>query len=119
MKKKCTELVFTINRHSLALAFRSGAPKGRSALFRQNSGGQPQSAKETLDNLKRVARGLKESTHGLVMEFAALSQAARINGGKLPNVNTIAQQILDESIHSHPTGGGTSGANPSNQASLS
>lgn len=75
----------------MVLAFRSGAPKGRSALFGQNSGGQPQSAKEVLDNLKRVARGLEESTYGLVMEFAALSQAARINGGKLPDVNASAQ----------------------------
>ena len=115
MKKRCTELVFTINRHSLALAFRSGAPKG----IGQNSGGQPQSAKEALDNLKRVARGLKESTYGLVMEFAALSQAARLNGGKLPDVNAIAQQILDESIHSHLTGGGTSEADPAHQGSLS
>lgn len=120
MRKKCTELVFTINRHSMALAFRSGTPpRAKSRIIEQYSGGQPQSAQEALDNLKRTAHGLAASTHGLVMEFAALSQAARINGGKLPNVNTIAQQILDESIHSHPTGGGTSGANPSNQASLS
>lgn len=116
MRKKCTELVFTTNRHSMALAFRSGTPPKASNAF---NGGQPQSAEEALDNLKRAARGLAASTHGLLMEFTTLSQMTKINGGKLPDINAIAQQILDESSHSHPTGGSTSEANPSNQASLS
>lgn len=123
MKKKCKELVFTIDERGMALAFRSGTPpKDRNVLFGQHSAGQPQSAKEALDNLKRAARGLRESTCGLVMEFAALSQAAKINGGKFPDVNAIAQQVLDGSIHSHPMGGGTGEgeeADPANQGSLS
>ena len=107
MKKKVTELAFTLNRHSMALAFRRGTPtKGRSTLIRPPSADQPQSAKEALDNLKRVTRGLAASTQGLVMEITALSQAARINGGKFPDVNAIAQQVLNESIRSHSTGGG-------------
>lgn len=123
MKKKCKELVFTIDEHSMALAFRSGTPsKGRPALFGQNSVGQPQSAKEALDNLKRAARGLKASTYGLALELTALSQAAKINGGKFPDVNAIAQQVLDGNIHSHHMGGGTGEgeeADPANQGSLS
>lgn len=122
MKKKCTELVFTLNKHSMALAFRIGTPKAKSAFIEQSSGSQPQSVKETLDNLKRAVHGLKDSTHGLVMEFAALSQATRINSGKLLDVNVIARQVLDESIHSHSTGGGTGEdkkADSANQGSLS
>lgn len=123
MKKKVTELAFTINKHSMALAFRSGTPsKGRGTFIEQHSGGQPQSAKEALDNLKRAARGLKASTYGLALELTALSQAARSNGGKLPDVNAIAQQVLDGSIHSHPMGGGTGEgekADSANQGSLS
>lgn len=123
MKKKVTELVFTINKHSMALAFRSGTPlKTRRILIGPPSVDQPQSAKEALDNLKRAVHGLKDSTHGLVMEFAALSQAARINGGKLPDVNAIAQQVLAESIHSYSTGGGTGEdkeTDSANQGSLS
>lgn len=120
MKKRVTELVFTLNKHSMALAFRSGTPpKGRSAF---SSEGQLQSAKEALDNLKKATRGLAASTHGLVMEFEALSQAAKINGGKLPDVNAIAQQVLNASINSHSTGGGTGEGeetDPANQGSLS
>lgn len=123
MKKKVTELVFTINKHSMALAFRSGIPlKTRSTLIGPPSVDQPQSAKEALDNLKRVTRGLAASTQGLVMEVTALSQAARINGGKFPDVNAIAQQVLNESIHSHPTGGGAvegEETGPADQGSLS
>lgn len=123
MKKKVTELVFTINKHSMALAFRSGTPlKTRSTLIGPPSVDQPQSAKEALDNLKRVTRGLAASTQGLVMEVTALSQAARINGGKFPDVNAIAQQVLNESIHSHPTGGGAvegEETGPADQGSLS
>ena len=61
------------------------------------------------------------STHKLVMEVTALSQAAKINGGKFPDVNAIAQQVLDESIHSHSTGGGTDEgeeADPADKGSL-
>lgn len=123
MKKRVTELVFTLNKHSMALAFRSGTPpKGRSAFNKQRSEGQPHSAKEALDNLKKTTRGLAASTHGLVMEFAALSQAAKINGGKLPDANAIAQQVLNASINSHSTGGGTGEdeeTDPANQGSLS
>lgn len=122
MKKKITELAFTINRHSVALSFRRGTPtKGRSTLIGPPSVDQPQSAKEALDNLKRATRGLAASTHGLVMEVTALSQAAKINGGKFPDVNAIAQQVLDESIHSHSTGGGTDEgeeADPADKGSL-
>lgn len=109
MKKKVTELVFTLNKHSMALVFRRGTPpKGRMSVFNeQRSESQPQSTKEALDNLKKATRGLAASTHGLVMEFVALSQAAKINGGKLPDVNAIAQQVLNASINSHSTGGGT------------
>lgn len=70
----------------MALAFRNGAFKVRSAF---NCGGQLLPAKETLDNLKKAVRGLNESTHGLVIDFAGLSQAIKINGGKLPGVNVI------------------------------
>lgn len=55
------------------------------------------------------------------MEVTALSQAAKINGGKFPDVNAIAQQVLDESIHSHSTGGGTDEgeeADPADKGSL-
>lgn len=123
MKKKFTELVFTVNKHSMALAFRSGTPpKARSALIGLNGEGQPQTATEALDNLKRAARGLKESTDGLVMEFTALSQMARINGGKLADVNAIAQQVSAAGVNSHSTGGGTgedNEADPAVQGSLS
>lgn len=123
MKKKCTELVFTIKKHSMALAFRSGAPaKVRCASIVQQSGDQPQSAIKAMENLKRAARGLKESTDELLTEFTIFSQAARINGGKLPDVNAIAQQVLSVSINSRSTGGGTDEGNkadPAAQGSLS
>lgn len=123
MKKRFAELVLTVNKHGMALAFRRGtSPKARSTLIGPSGADQPQSAKEALDNLKRVTRSLAASTHGLVMEITALSQAAKINGGKFPDVNAIAQQVLDESIHSHPTGGGTGEGeedDPANQGSLS
>lgn len=119
MKKKVTELVFTINKHSMALAFRRGTPtKGRSTLIGPLSVDQPQSAKEALNNLKRVTRGLAASTQGLVMEFTDLAQAARLNGGALPDVNAIAQQVLNASINSHPTGGGTDEDEEADRASL-
>ena len=65
MKKKVTELVFTLNKHSMTLAFRSGTPPkaSRSTLNEPPSAKQPQSAKEALDNLKRTAYGLAASTH--------------------------------------------------------
>lgn len=123
MKKKVTELAFTLNRHSMALAFRRGTPtKARCTLIGPPSVDQPQSAKEALDNLKRVTRSLAASTHGLVMEVTALSQAAKVNGGKFPDVNAIAQQVLNERAYSHPTGGGTDEgeeADPADQGSLS
>lgn len=108
MKKRFAELVLTINKHSMALAFRNGTShKTRSRIIEHHSADQPLSAEEALDSLKRVICGLAVSTQGLVMEVTALSQAAKINSGKFPDVNAIAQQVLDESIHSHPTGGGT------------
>lgn len=108
MKKKVTELVFTLNKHSMVLAFRSGTPsKAKSTLIEPSSAKQSQSAKEALDNLKRTAHGLATSTHELLMEFTDLAQAARLNGGVLPDVNTIAQQVLSASVTFHSTGGGT------------
>ena len=99
---------FTLNKHSMALAFRSGTPpKARSTLIESPSTKQPQSAKEALDNLKRTAHGLATSTHELLMEFTDLAQAVRLNGGALPDVNAIAQQVLSASVNSHFTGGGT------------
>jgi len=120
MKKKVTELALTINRHSMALAFRSGIPpKGRSKLIVPYSVDQLQSAKGALANLKRVTRSLAASTHGLVMEVTALSQAAKINGGgKFSDINAIMQQVLDESTHSYSTGGGTDESEETNWASL-
>ena len=120
MKKKVTELVFTLNKHSMALAFRSGTPpKAGSTLIEPPSAKQPQSTKEALDNLKRAAHGLAASTHELLMEFTDLAQAARLNGGALPDVNAIAQQVLSASVNSHSTGGGTGEADSQNQGSLS
>ena len=78
MKKKVTELAFTLNRHSMALAFRRGTPtKARSTLSGPPSADQPQSAKEALDNLKRVTRGLAASTQGLVMEIRVERQLSK------------------------------------------
>lgn len=89
----------------MALAFRSGTPpKARSTLIESPSTKQPQSAKEALDNLKRTAHGLATE---LLMEFTDLAQAVRLNGGALPDVNAIAQQVLSASVTSHSTGGGT------------
>lgn len=108
MKKKVTELVFTLNKHSMALAFRSGTPpKARSMLIESPSAKQPHSAKEALDNLKRTAHGLATSTHELLMEFTDLAQVARLNSGALPDISTIAQQVLSASVTSHSAGGGT------------
>ena len=120
MKKKVTELAFTINKHSMALTFRRGTPtKARSTLIGPPSADQPQSAKEALANLKRVTRSLAASTHGLAMEVTALSQAAKINGGgKFPDINAIMQQVLDESTHSYSTGGGTDESEETNWVSL-
>ena len=118
MKKTGTEPAFTFNRHSMTLAFRRGTPTRGSKLIGPPSVDQPQSAKEALNNLKRVTRGLAASTHGLAMEVTALSQAAKINGGKFPDVNAIAQQVLNESIRSHSTGGSTSEGEEANWASL-
>ena len=119
MKKKVTELAFTFNRHSMTLAFRRGTPTRGSKLIGPPSVDQPQSAKEALNNLKRVTRGLAASTHGLAMEVTALSQAAKINGGgKFPDINAIMQQVLDESTHSYSTGGGTDESEETNWVSL-
>ena len=55
----------------------------------------PQSVKEALENLKKAAGGLKESAGELTSEFVELLRVAKANGGKIPNVNEIARQVLD------------------------
>lgn len=101
MKKKSIELLF---KHNMALAFRMGTPaKAKSTSIEQYSGGRLQSAKEVLSSLKRSAHGLKESSDGLLMEFAIFFQAARIDDGALLDVN---QRVLSVNINFRSMDGG-------------
>lgn len=52
--------------------------------------------KDALHNLKAVAGALKESADEMKDEFVGLFNAAKANGGKIPDVNEIAREVLSE-----------------------
>lgn len=57
---------------------------------------EPQSAKAALENLRKVVGGLRDSMSEFVGEFEEMVRVAKANGGKLPDVNEIARQVLGE-----------------------
>lgn len=54
------------------------------------------SASEALKNLKNIFGELRESMDDLTEEVAGLFQAAEANNGKIPDVNEMMRQILEE-----------------------
>lgn len=56
-----------------------------------------QTISEALERLKEVMQGLKDSTDELTDELTEAFQTAQANGGKIPDVNEIARQVLKES----------------------
>ena len=74
---------------AMSSAFRTGG-----SIDESIAADGPQSVKEALENLKKAAGGLKESAGELTSEFVELLRVAKANGGKIPNVNEIARQVL-------------------------
>ena len=82
---------------AMSTAFRTGKPLssvGLTDVTTEES--EPQSAKAALVNLRKVVGGLRNSMSELVGEFEEMVRVAKANGGKLPDVNEIARQVLGE-----------------------
>lgn len=62
---------------------------------------EPQSAKAALENLRKVAGGLRDTMSELVGEFEEMVRVAKANGGKFPDVDEIARQVLGEKSDIH------------------
>ena len=83
-----TSSVYT-SMSAMSTAFRTGGSIGGSM-----TAAGPQSAKAALENLKKVAGGLRKAAGELSDETAELFRVAKANGGKSPDVNEIARQVL-------------------------
>lgn len=56
---------------------------------------EQQEMRNAFNDFKNALRGLKESTDEMVDEFAQLNQVAKVNGGKVPDVNEILKKVFD------------------------
>ena len=91
-----TASVYT-SMSTVSTAFRTGKPIQSMELTdeaQKETGSQ--SIKDALHNLKAVAGALKESADEMKDEFAGLFNAAKANGGKIPDVNKILREVLSE-----------------------
>ena len=57
---------------------------------------EPQTAKEALGRLRAAFGGVKKAADRLEEVAAGLARAAEENGGKVPDINEIARQVLSE-----------------------
>ncbi len=91
----CADAVGTQSAYAaisaISTAFRTDNPLPMSGQAR---GDESQLVKTALANLKKAVGGLKESADEMASEFSRLFNAAKINGGKIPDVNEIARQVL-------------------------
>ena len=82
--------------YAMSTAFLSGVPPVFAEWLDepQEDAGQ-QSAREALENLKKVMSDLRKSSNELTEELTELFHAAEANGGKIVDVNEIARQVLE------------------------
>lgn len=82
--------------YAMSTAFLSGVPPVFAEWLDepQEDAGQ-QSAREALENLKKVMGDLRKSSNELTEELTELFRAAEANGGKIVDVNEIARQVLE------------------------
>ncbi len=73
---------------AMSSAFRTGG------AIQNVDGTPPQSMKVVLANLRKAAAGLKDSAGELTGELAQLLHAAKAKGGKIPDVDELAQKAL-------------------------
>lgn len=88
----CADSLGTQSAYTAMSAFSTSFRMGG---YGQLADDQPQSMKAALENLKKAAGGARRAANEMVDEFAQLFDVANANGGKIPDVNEIARNVLN------------------------